>query len=140
MDAISTFTSLLNISELVYPYCPLYSSTLPSIHKEFIFLFTNLISWTYLFYCCYYLSVFLFLSIADVAFAVFFGIKYREKDDRQKTNFSFEGAKNRTGLRAKAINSAITGLDAGNPAVDGFSGALVCFPYDQKILTEKGKI
>ena len=48
-----------------------------------------------------------------------------KKDDRQKTNFSFEGAKNRTGLRAKAINSAITGLDAGNPAVDGFSGALI---------------
>ena len=48
-----------------------------------------------------------------------------KKDDRQKTNFSFEGAKNITGLRAKAINSAITGLDAGNPAVDGFSGALI---------------
>lgn len=63
-----------------------------------------------------------------------------KKDDRQKTNFSFEGAKNRTGLRAKAINSAITGLDAGNPAVDGFSGALVCFPYNQKVLTEKGAI
>ena len=48
-----------------------------------------------------------------------------KKDDRQKTNFSFEGAKNRTGLRAKAIGSAITGLDASSPAVDGFSGALI---------------
>lgn len=49
-----------------------------------------------------------------------------KKDDRQKTNFSFEGAKNRTGLRAKAINSAITGLD--------------CFDYNELIWTDKGAI
>ena len=49
-----------------------------------------------------------------------------KKDDRQKTNFSFEGAKNRTGLRAKAINSAITGLD--------------CFDYNELIWTEKGAV
>ena len=36
-----------------------------------------------------------------------------KKDDRQRVNFSFDGAKNRTGL------------DAGNPNIDGFSGALI---------------
>ena len=49
-----------------------------------------------------------------------------KKDDRQKTKFSFEGARNRTGMVAKAINSAITGLD--------------CFDYNELIWTEKGAI
>lgn len=48
-----------------------------------------------------------------------------KKDDRQRVNFSFEGAKNRTGLTAGAMGSAITGLDAGNPNINGFSGALI---------------
>lgn len=48
-----------------------------------------------------------------------------KKDDRQRVNFSFEGAKNRTGLTAGTTGGAITGLDAGNPNIDGFSGALI---------------
>lgn len=48
-----------------------------------------------------------------------------KKDDRQRVNFSFEGAKNRTGLTAGTTGGAITGLDAGNPNVKGFSGALI---------------
>ena len=48
-----------------------------------------------------------------------------KKDDRQRVNFSFEGAKNRTGLTAGTTGGAITGLDAGNPNINGFSGALI---------------
>lgn len=48
-----------------------------------------------------------------------------KKDDRQRVNFSFEGAKNRTGLTAGTTGGAITGLDAGNPNIDKFSGALI---------------
>lgn len=48
-----------------------------------------------------------------------------KKDDRQRVNFSFEGAKNRTGLTAGTTGGAITGLDAGNPNIMGFSGALI---------------
>ena len=48
-----------------------------------------------------------------------------KKDDRQRVNFSFEGSKNRTGLTAGTTGGAITGLDAGNPNIDGFSGALI---------------
>jgi predicted phage terminase large subunit-like protein len=48
-----------------------------------------------------------------------------KKDDRQRINFSFKGAKNRTGLTAGTTGGAITGLDAGNPNVEGFSGALI---------------
>ena len=48
-----------------------------------------------------------------------------KRDDRQRVNFSFEGAKNRTGLTAGTTGGAITGLDAGNPNIQGFSGALI---------------
>ena len=48
-----------------------------------------------------------------------------KKDDHQRVNFSFEGAKNRTGLTAGTTGGAITGLDAGNPNIQGFSGALI---------------
>lgn len=48
-----------------------------------------------------------------------------KKDDRQRVNFSFEGAKNRTGLTAGTVGGGITGLDAGNPNIEGFSGALI---------------
>lgn len=48
-----------------------------------------------------------------------------KKDDRQRINFSFQEAKNRTGLTAGTTGGAITGLDAGNPNVKGFSGALI---------------
>lgn len=48
-----------------------------------------------------------------------------KKDDRQRVNFSFENAKNRTGLTAGTVGGGITGLDAGNPNIEGFSGALI---------------
>lgn len=48
-----------------------------------------------------------------------------KKDDRQRINFSFENSKNRTGLTAGTTGGAITGLDAGNPNIKGFSGALI---------------
>ena len=51
---------------------------------------------------------------------------FLKKDDRQKINYSFQGAKNRTGLTAGTMSSALTGLDAGVVSVDGFSGALIC--------------
>lgn len=47
------------------------------------------------------------------------------KDSRSKTNWKFHGAINRTGLMAAATGSGLTGVDAGNPNVDGFSGALI---------------
>lgn len=73
------------------------------------------------------------------AFKILFN-HYLKKDDRQKINYSFIGAKNRTGLSAGTMNSALTGLDAGHPSVEGFSGALICFPYEQKVWTDKGKL
>lgn len=48
-----------------------------------------------------------------------------KKDERSKVNWSFDNSKNRTGLMAGTIGGAITGIDAGNPNVDGFSGALL---------------
>lgn len=53
-----------------------------------------------------------------------FGSRLKQ-DDRQRVNYSFEGAKNRTGLTARSMGSGVTGLDAGNPNVTGFSGALI---------------
>lgn len=50
---------------------------------------------------------------------------YLKADDRQKINYSFDGAKNRTGLTAGTMGGDITGLDAGNPNIKGFSGALI---------------
>jgi predicted phage terminase large subunit-like protein len=48
-----------------------------------------------------------------------------KKDERSKVNWSFDGAVNRTGLMACTVGSGVTGLDAGNPNIDGFSGALI---------------
>jgi predicted phage terminase large subunit-like protein len=62
--------------------------------------------------------------IESDAFKLLFN-HYLKKDDRQKINYSFQGAKNRTGLTAGTLNSALTGLDVGNPNVEGFSGALI---------------
>lgn len=47
------------------------------------------------------------------------------RDSRSKTNWKFHGAINRTGLMAGTTGGGITGLDAGNPNIDGFSGALI---------------
>lgn len=47
-----------------------------------------------------------------------------KKDDRQRVNFSFEGAKNRTGLTAGTTGGAITGLD--------------CFDFNEPVATNNG--
>lgn len=46
-------------------------------------------------------------------------------DEGSKTQWSFEGAINRTGLLATTMGTGSTGADAGNPNVQGYSGALV---------------
>jgi len=48
-----------------------------------------------------------------------------KKDEKSKINWSFNESKNRTGLMAGTVGGAITGLDSGNPNVEGFSGALI---------------
>ena len=46
-------------------------------------------------------------------------------DMKSKANWAFNKSKNRTGLTASPIGSGVTGLDAGNPNIKGFSGALI---------------
>lgn len=46
-------------------------------------------------------------------------------DQKSVWNWAFLDSIKRTGLMAKPMGAGITGLDAGNPAVDGFSGALI---------------
>ncbi len=53
-----------------------------------------------------------------------FGHKLK-KDERSRINWSFEGSENRTGLIAKTIKGAITGLDAGMSDSNVFSGAMI---------------
>ena len=48
-----------------------------------------------------------------------------KKEKKSKANWSIEGSVGRAGLTAGSIGGTITGLDAGNPAVDGFCGALI---------------
>lgn len=48
-----------------------------------------------------------------------------KKDKKSKSNWSIEGSTGRSGLTAGAMGGTITGLDAGNPAVDGFCGAMI---------------
>lgn len=51
---------------------------------------------------------------------------YRLKDDKKsKANWSIDGSIGRAGLTAGSMGGTITGLDAGNPAVKGFCGALI---------------
>ena len=47
------------------------------------------------------------------------------KDKKSKANWSIEGSIGRAGLTAGSIGGTITGLDAGNPAVNGFCGAMI---------------
>ena len=47
------------------------------------------------------------------------------KDKKSKANWSIEGSIGRAGLTAGSIGGTITGLDAGNPAVEGFCGAMI---------------
>lgn len=63
-----------------------------------------------------------------------------KKSKQSKSNWSIEGSTGRSGLTAGAMGGTITGLDAGNPAIEGFCGAMICFPYNQKIATNKGFI
>ncbi len=39
-----------------------------------------------------------------------------------------------------SIGSAITGFGAGRRDTKGFAGALICFPYDEQVWTEKGRM
>ncbi len=50
-----------------------------------------------------------------------------KKDEKSRTQYSFEGAGTRTGLSASSIGGAITGVDAGNPNIDDneFDGGLI---------------
>lgn len=48
-----------------------------------------------------------------------------KKDEKSRTQYSFEGAGTRTGLSASSIGGAITGVDAGNPNETDFGGALI---------------
>ena len=48
-----------------------------------------------------------------------------KKEKKSKANWSIEGSVGRAGLTAGSIGGTITGLDAGNPAVEGFCGALI---------------
>lgn len=63
----------------------------------------------------------------------------RPLKQKSSVEYSFEGAGTRSGMSAAPIGSAITGVDAGNPAIPGFNGAL-CFEYDTLVWTNKGKI
>lgn len=57
-------------------------------------------------------------------FSAMWGYEFK-KDRKSKSNWSIEGSLGRAGLTAGSIGATITGLDAGNPAVNGFCGALV---------------
>ena len=48
-----------------------------------------------------------------------------KKNKKSKANWSIDGAVGRAGLTAGSIGGTITGLDAGNPAVSGFCGAMI---------------
>lgn len=57
-------------------------------------------------------------------FAFLWGYSFK-KEKKSKANWSIEGSVGRAGLTAGSIGGTITGLDAGNPAVEGFCGALI---------------
>ena len=46
-------------------------------------------------------------------------------DQKSSTQYNFQDAGTRSGMTAAPIGSALTGIDAGNPAIDGFNGALI---------------
>ena len=48
-----------------------------------------------------------------------------QKDKNSKANWSIEGAIGRSGLTAASMGGTITGLDAGNPSIEGFCGACI---------------
>lgn len=57
-------------------------------------------------------------------FTVLWGYTLK-KDKKSRANWSIDGAVGKAGLTAGSIGGTITGLDAGNPAVDGFCGAMI---------------
>ena len=65
----------------------------------------------------------------------------REMDPNDKSvlNYHLISGGVRSGLTAGTVSSALLGLDAGVPGVEGFSGALLCFPYNVKVLTPEGE-
>lgn len=46
-------------------------------------------------------------------------------DKKSRANWSIDGSVGKAGLTAGSIGGTITGLDAGNPAVEGFCGAMI---------------
>ena len=62
--------------------------------------------------------------VSSEVYEALFGIRLKN-DDRSKINYSFEDADARTGLTAGAMGSGLTGVDAGNPNLKDFSGALI---------------
>lgn len=57
-------------------------------------------------------------------YQILWGYRFK-KDKKSKANWSIEGSVGRAGLTAGSIGGTITGLDAGNPAIDGFCGAMI---------------
>lgn len=53
-----------------------------------------------------------------------FDLKLKD-DEKSKINWSFDSSLNRTGLVATTTGSGSTGADSGNPAIDGYSGAVI---------------
>lgn len=48
-----------------------------------------------------------------------------KSDEKSKVNWGFDKSKNRTGLTAGTMGGGLTGLDAGNPNIKDFNGALI---------------
>lgn len=65
-----------------------------------------------------------------------FGIHLRD-DSQAKDSFTTEAGGT---VGAFGSAGAITGHNAGLPGLDRFSGAVVCFPYDEYVQTESGPI
>lgn len=57
-------------------------------------------------------------------FQAMWGYEFKQ-DKKSKANWSIKGSIGRAGLTAGSIGGTITGLDAGNPAIEGFCGALI---------------
>lgn len=57
-------------------------------------------------------------------YAAMWGYTFK-KDKKSKANWSIEGSIGRAGLTAGSMGGTITGLDAGNRAVQGFCGSLI---------------
>ena len=53
------------------------------------------------------------------------GLFGHQLDQKSSTQYNFKDAGTRSGMTAAPIGSALTGIDAGNPVVEGFNGALI---------------